>query len=138
MAAIWNFFRSKQAVVDDGRDLPSAPNGIALEPRRMTVDEARAALAEGRAVLIDVREEEECKEGILPGAMCLPVSGFSSRDRRWRSFLKRLPPETEIVLYCSSGNRAGQVAKGLASRGWRAANAGGLGTWIRAGVTLEH
>ncbi len=46
----------------------------AAEPTQVTPDEVKKAIADGKAVLIDVREVDEWKEGHLKDAKNLPLS----------------------------------------------------------------
>lgn len=64
--------------------------------------------------LVDIREAAELDEtSMIEGANHIPMG---------RMFIKaahnELPKESEIVVYCASGTRAGIVAEHLASRGY--------------------
>ncbi len=62
--------------------------------RRITVEELRAALEKGTAIVIDVRGEDQYKEGHIKGARWIPAD-------RMASHAKELPKDKLIVLYCS-------------------------------------
>ena len=55
---------------------------------------------EGKAALIDVREQEEWDEEHIPCAIHLPLSSFSSAA---------LPQEIPLFIHCRSGKRAQMV-----------------------------
>ena len=62
--------------------------------RRITPDELREALKNGKAVLIDVRAAESYKAGHIKGARLIPVNEIGSR-------LNELPKDKLIATYCS-------------------------------------
>ncbi len=65
----------------------------------LTPAEAQALVSEGKAVLVDVREESEWRSGHVPGAVHLPLSQFSQG-------VGRLPRDKKVILYCLSGGRS--------------------------------
>ena len=78
-------------------------------------EELASKLREGDPgwVLIDVRENDEFREGHLPGARGIGrgVLEFHIADE--------VPdPETEIVLYCRGGNRSALAADSLQRMGY--------------------
>lgn len=80
------------------------------------------------AVLIDVRSKEEFSEGHLEGALNIPhtqiLAGVSALQ---------LDKETNIVLYCRSGNRSGQATTTLANAGFtKVTNAGAYEALVAA------
>ncbi len=56
-------------------------------------------------VILDVRTEQEWNEGHLDGAELLDFTGGD-----FTQALPDLDPDADYVLYCRSGNRAGQAA----------------------------
>ena len=74
------------------------------------------------AIVLDVRTPEEFAGGHLEGAQLLD---FNSGE--FAAALPSLDPEAEYVIYCRSGNRAGQAAALMEKAGIGAAtNAGSL------------
>ena len=73
------------------------------------------------AVLIDVRNPDECKRGIVPGAINLPLS-------RLRSASKLIPDkDTPIFAYCLRGTRSLQAVGELKRMGYtRVKSIGGI------------
>jgi rhodanese-related sulfurtransferase len=86
-------------------------------------------VAEGKAVLVDVREPAECAEsGVAAPAVLLPMSDFRGDQKLWKPFLESVKGK-EVILYCRSGGRAGNVGEKLAAQGVTVTNAGGFKDW---------
>lgn len=75
-----------------------------LSNHLITSSEAKEKIAAG-ALLIDVRSQEEYLEGHIEGAMLLPVGSINV------STVESIIPskDSEIVVYCRSGNRSSQA-----------------------------
>ncbi|MDD3347991.1 rhodanese-like domain-containing protein [Oscillibacter sp.] len=93
---------------------------------KLTAEEAHTRMQDGAArVILDVRTAEEYAEAHVPGAILLPNEDIG--DTR--------PPQlpvldTEILIYCRSGNRSAQAAKKLASLGYtNLYDFGGIRDW---------
>jgi phage shock protein E len=85
------------------------------------------AIAEG-AVVIDVRTDQEFRDGHLPAAINIPYDVIAAR-------VSELPSDRTqpIVLYCRSGRRSGIAKQSLEELGFtRAINAGGYEALMRA------
>ena len=97
--------------------------------------DAAQLVADGKAVLIDVREPGEWLEsGVAAPALLLPKSEFDAgRLGEWKDFLAQVG-DKEIIIYCRSGKRAGVVGETLAKEGHQVANAGGFKDWEAAGL----
>lgn len=107
--------------------------GFAAEVPRLAPADAAKLVADGSAVLIDVREPAEwAATGVVAGAVLLPKSDFDGTQKQWKEFLEKTG-DKELILYCRTGHRAGLVAAALAEKGHRVANAGGLKDWQEAG-----
>jgi len=105
--------------------------------RRVQPAEAAQRVADGNAVLIDVREPDEWAEtGVAAPAALLPLSDLDGDRKQWKKFLEK-NRDKELVSYCRSGHRAGVAAKLLADEGFRTANAGGFGDWQAAGLPVR-
>jgi sulfur-carrier protein adenylyltransferase/sulfurtransferase len=106
-----------------------------LEQKRATVREVDARQAaqwrEQGATLIDVREQDEVDQGIIPGAIHIP-----------RGYLEMRIEETvrdrdaPLVVYCAGGVRSLFGAEALTELGYRDAvsMAGGFSGWKAAGL----
>src|SRR5207245_11260650 len=86
-----------------------------------------------KPVVIDVREEDEVEQGIIPGAIHIPRGFLESRVEQY------VPDyDTPIVAYCASGNRSTFAAETLQQMGFQrvASLTGGFGAWLHAGFTF--
>lgn len=77
-----------------------------------------------KPILIDVREPNEFKGGVITGAKNIPLSQLSGR-------LSEIPKDQQVLLYCRSGMRSQSAAKMLFKNGYTelAHLQGGLGAW---------
>lgn len=112
--------------------------GLARAAEVPAIDPAEAAkrVAAGTAVLVDVREPAEWAGGVVASATLLPLSDLRGDRKAWQPFLEANKGK-EIILYCRSGNRAGQAATVLAAEGKAVANAGGFSAWEAAGQPVR-
>ena len=107
---------------------------IATEVTRIAPAAAARLVADGKAVLVDVREPAEWAEtGVAAPAVLLSKSDFDGERKEWKPFLEKNAGK-QIILYCRSGRRSGAVAEALAALGHAVANAGGLKDWQAAGL----
>jgi rhodanese-related sulfurtransferase len=93
------------------------------------VQELKKRLDQGeRVALIDVREPYEHEEFNIGGEN-LPLGEIMS----WSESLQ-VPRDTEIVVYCRSGNRSEMAQSFLASRGFTAVRnlTGGIIAWKKS------
>ena len=106
-----------------------------LEQKRATVREAdareSARLREQGAVLIDVREQDEVDQGIVPGAIHIPRGYLEMRIEE--AVRDR---DTPLVVYCAGGVRSLFGAESLTDLGYRdvVSMAGGFSGWKAAGL----
>lgn len=63
-------------------------------PRRITVEEARAAFQRGEAVFVDVRGEDAFRQGHIPGALSIPTGTAAQHA-------DKLPKNKLIITYCA-------------------------------------
>jgi len=106
----------------------------AAEPATLTPAEAAKRVAAGTAVLVDCREPSEWADsGVAEPAVLLAKSDFDGAQKAWKPFLEK-NAGIEIILYCRSGGRSGEVANALAKQGLKAANIGTLRAWTKAGL----
>ena len=101
--------------------------------------DAVQAVADKRALLIDVREPAELQGGKARGAVNLPLSRLHlTADPASGHFDKRLAEarkaDLPLYLYCASGARSGRAAGILRNHGFtQVHNLGNLGAWAQAG-----
>lgn len=93
----------------------------------------KAMLAQGEAMLIDVREPGEFAAEHIAGAVNVPLSSFDPT---------RLPAAAgkTIVLQCAAGRRSGMALERCAQAQAEIDThlAGGLSAWKSAGLPVEH
>lgn len=78
--------------------------------------------------VLDVREDFEVAEGMIPGAIHIPMGQLGSR-------LGDLDKDRPIIVVCRSGNRSAAVADALTQAGYTADTmTGGMTAWQRAGL----
>jgi rhodanese-related sulfurtransferase len=100
--------------------------------RSVTVYDLNAALTDGSAVVIDVREPHEYADGHIPGAALMPLMTVPQR-------VDELPTDRTVYIVCAVGARSAQAAAFLASRGVDAVNVdGGTVEWVAAGYPVER
>jgi rhodanese-related sulfurtransferase len=100
----------------------------------VSVDDARAAVDRGEAVLIDVRDESDWREGHAVGARHL------SRGVIELEIEEQVPdPSQPIICYCGGGSRSALVAESLQKMGYTNVRslAGGMKAWREAGLPTE-
>ena len=115
----------------------TASCALATEPPKISAAEAAKLVADGKAVLVDVREPKEWAEtGVAAPAVLLAKSDFDGAQADWKPFLEKHAGQ-EIILYCRSGHRAGLIGAALAEKGVIVANAGGLKDWADAGLPVR-
>ena len=78
--------------------------------------------------ILDVREDFEVAEGMIPGALHIPMGQLQAR-------LAELDPALPFIAVCRSGSRSARVADALNGAGFTADTmAGGMIAWTRAGL----
>ncbi|HWA44953.1 MAG TPA: rhodanese family protein [Hypericibacter adhaerens] len=92
-----------------------------------------AALKQGSAILIDIREPSEHARERIPGARSIPLSKLD--DGSWPA---RIPPGKITVFHCKSGQRTAAQAGRLAAKvdGEARMLAGGIEAWKRSGLPV--
>ena len=100
---------------------------------RITVEEAKAMLAEG-ANIIDVRDPHEYQDGHIPNAPLIPVNSVFARR-------EELPKDGKIIFTCAVGQRSALACEMAAAGGLPADRLynleGGTEAWIHAGEPVE-
>lgn len=72
------------------------------------------------AVLLDVRETDEYREGHIPGSVHLPLGDLSKAAQRFQ-------PDTPIYVHCLSGARSMKAVRLLQQQGFQnVTNIGGI------------
>ena len=100
----------------------------------------REALGEARnefAIIVDVREKSELKDGFAEGAIWIPTSKIKNNDPEWTKFLESTSKDKKLIFYCAAGVRAGKAAALAAAQGFKSANMGGFDDWVTAGLPVK-
>src|SRR5580704_16553284 len=96
--------------------------------REIDPETAEAGLHE--ATFLDVREQDEFEQGMIPGAVFIPRGHLEAQAEN------KLPDrDAPIVVYCAGGNRSAFAAKTLQDLGYSdvVSMAGGFGRWKNEG-----
>lgn len=99
--------------------------------KKIDAAEITKEMQDGKALLVDVRGDDEWNGGHAKDAMHLSV------DRIMQGELPTRDTSTKLYLYCASGGRAGMAANYLKDKGFDVENLGGLSGWRRAGGKVE-
>lgn len=88
----------------------------------------------GNAVLLDLREASEIKDGTLPGAIHIPMSELGKRGGELAKMTSR-----PVVAYCAFGRRSASAGSALAKLGFANIYSlrGGIKAWKDAGLPVE-
>lgn len=82
-----------------------------------------ATLDSQKAILLDVRDDDEREEGYIPGSCHIPLPELRQR-------LAELPKDREIIVYCQTGQRSYFACRQLMLNGFKARNlTGAYRTW---------
>ncbi len=105
----------------------------------LMVDAATVAgwLADGSAVLVDVREPHEVAQARIAGSINVALSAF---DAAAATAPVEGAPTLKLVFQCLSGRRCGVAAERLVAAGFDGTVyrlEGGLKAWHEAGLALD-
>jgi NADPH-dependent 2,4-dienoyl-CoA reductase/sulfur reductase-like enzyme len=85
-----------------------------------------ASLDPQKSMLLDVRSDEECARGVIPGSKHIPLPQIRAR-------MNELPRDKEIIVHCQSGQRSYIACRILSQFGFRVRNlTGSYRTWKTA------
>jgi rhodanese-related sulfurtransferase len=107
---------------------------------RVTPAQAREMIAQGNALVVDVRETAEVDlSGKVAGAVHVPRGLLEFRaDADSPSHDKNFAKDKDVIVYCASGGRSALSGKLLKDMGYeRVYNLGGFKDWADAGGAVE-
>jgi len=85
---------------------------------------------ERNVVMLDVRTDNERRQGSIKGSYHIPLTSLSSSQNELKKF-----KAAEIICYCRTGNRSLNAAAKLKKLGFNASNLrGGIIRWNAAGL----
>ena len=98
----------------------------------LTPEEVAKGVADGRYLLVDVREPNEVAVDAYPAAVVLPLSGFDTKDIPD-------PGGKQVVFACRSGKRSqtASLAAQVAGLPYDKHLAGGILAWKAAGLPTD-
>ena len=107
---------------------------------RITPAQARDIIAQGNALIVDVRDALEVeKSGKIAGAVNVSrglLEFFADPDSP--SHNKSFAKDKNVIVYCGSGGRAALSGKVLKDMGYeRVYNLGGFKDWVESGGAME-
>lgn len=108
------------------------PAVVSISPR-----ETEGLLRNEFAVLVDVREPDELKDGMAASARNIPTSKIVAGAPEWKEFLEKTSKDKQLIFYDDSGRRASRAATEAAQQGFRAANLGAFKDWVAAGLPVR-
>lgn len=95
---------------------------------------AMKLLNEKKAIIIDVRETEELKSGMVKDAIVFPLSLMNTDA--FEEMILSLPIDKTLILYCRTGRRSTIMGIELEKRGYSILNMGGFEAWRAAGLPV--
>ena len=97
----------------------------------VTPEDTAAALADGSAQVIDVREGYEREAGHIPGTRHIQLMDLTSQA-------ETIDRDRPVIFYCRVGSRSFMAAQAFRRAGFEASSmAGGLQRWAAEGHGLE-
>ena len=119
------------------KEMMAAANAAAP---RITPAQARDMIAQGNALIVDVRDALEVeKSGKIAGALNVSrglLEFFADPDSP--SYNKSFAKDKNVIVYCGSGGRAALSGKLLKDMGYeRVYNLGGFKDWAESGGAVE-
>ena len=98
---------------------------IAMYDYEITARDASALLQDGKAKLIDVREDWEYATAKVNGSQLMPMGDVPTRAHQ------ELDPDDRLLILCHHGARSLSVTNWLRQQGFEAAQsvAGGIDAW---------
>lgn len=106
-------------------------NPLANDALDVTAEQTAQALADGSAVVVDVREQYEWDAGRIGGTLHIPLERLASRAEE----LDRARP---VIFQCRAGVRSLMAAQAFHAAGFDARSlAGGIQAWVQADLPLE-
>ncbi len=119
----------------------SMVNQAKSEISSLSIDETQKKLADGTALLVDIRDIRELKKlGRLPGAIHAPRGMLEFWvDPQSPYHRAEFATDKTLILYCASAWRSALAAKTLQDMGMDnvAEMEGGFSAWVEAGHAVE-
>lgn len=107
---------------------------ITLQPETNIETAHRYLCGHENLIIIDVRSEEECVNGVLPNAYHIDLASIDKKIGKYATNLN-----DPILVYCDRGARATLAAHQLQQLGYTNVSAltDGFRAWFNAGLPVE-
>lgn len=96
--------------------------------------ESMELFTQKKAIIVDVRETDELKNGMVKDAMIMPLSLLNTDA--FEEIVKSLPSDKDLIIYCRSGRRSNVMGIELEKRGYQVWNMGAFSAWRDAGLPV--
>ena len=90
----------------------------------------------GKATIVDVREQDEIREGMIDGARWIPLSSIQENGEAFKKEISNLDRSRELFPYCRSGRRSAQAGAVFQNLGFKVRNLGAFSDWKKAGFPV--
>ena len=112
----------------------SPANANPLKIESIAPNEASVLFAQKKAVIVDVREDNEWDQQRIPGAIHIPLAQLNDRLAELKQY-KNSP----VITQCRSGGRSAQALEVLKTAGFtKVYNMdGGIRAWNKVGLATE-
>ncbi len=108
---------------------------------RITVEEAKALMESGEALVVDVRDAPEVEaSGKVAGALHVSRGMLEFRaDPESPFHHEAFSKDRTVIVYCASGGRSAMAGKALQDLGYGdVRNLGGFQGWAESGGAIDH
>jgi rhodanese-related sulfurtransferase len=106
------------------------PHPLADDSIEVTPEQTAAALGDGSATVVDVREAYEREAGYIDGTRHIELERLAAQA-------ETIDPERPVVFYCRVGSRSLMAAQAFRRAGFDASSmAGGITRWHEEGRQL--
>ncbi|MEI6705527.1 MAG: rhodanese-like domain-containing protein [Methylococcales bacterium] len=97
----------------------------------VTAKDASTLYAEKKAIIVDVREDDEWKDEHIAGALHIPLKQLNDRVSELQPY-----KDTTIITQCKSGGRSAKALELLKAAGFTKVYSmdGGIKTWDQQGL----
>jgi rhodanese-related sulfurtransferase len=101
----------------------------------VTPKEASVLIAEKKAVIVDVREEDEWNAGHIAGAVHIPLKQLEARSSELQQY-----KDKTIITQCQRGKRSADALDVLKSAGFTQVYSmeGGIAAWSKDGLATQQ
>lgn len=105
--------------------------------KEITPAEAYQLQKDKKAVIVDVREEDETRQGRVKDSILLPMSLMSKDPKAFAEKVSELKKQPAVILYCRSGRRSGIVGEELRKSGLNVLNMKTFDSWKERKLPTE-